>query len=54
MFYRNLPRLSVDIDLLYLPMGERNVALESIREALTRISNRIHEAHTRGKNPEGA
>ena len=33
LFIRNLPRLSVDIELVYLPMYEREVALTNIREA---------------------
>lgn len=41
LFYRNLPRLSVDIDLLYLPMEGREEALTNIKEALGRISARI-------------
>ena len=41
LFYRDLPRLSVDIDLLYLPMENREEALENIKAALTRISQRI-------------
>lgn len=41
LFYRPLPRLSVDIDLLYLPMEEREQALPAIRAALTRISDLI-------------
>jgi hypothetical protein len=43
LFYRPLPRLSVDIDLLYIPMDEKDQALENIRAALTRISNLIHQ-----------
>lgn len=38
LFYRKLPRLSVDIDLLYLPAEPREVSLKNIREALTRLS----------------
>lgn len=41
LFYRPLPRLSVDIDLLYIPMDNRDTALKNIREALTRISEKI-------------
>lgn len=41
LFYRNLPRLSVDIDLLYLPFAGREEALISIRAALTRLSQLI-------------
>jgi len=41
LFYRELPRLSVDIDLLYLPSEEREEALANIREALSRLSELI-------------
>lgn len=41
LFYRELPRLSVDIDLLYLPAEERNEALVNIRAALSRLSELI-------------
>jgi len=43
LFYRRLPRLSVDIDLLYIPMDERRIALANIRAALTRISDLIRK-----------
>ena len=38
LFVRDFPRLSVDIDLVYLPMNERDEALQEIREALDDIS----------------
>lgn len=38
LFFRALPRLSVDIDLLYLPSERREEALVNIRAALTRLS----------------
>lgn len=41
LFYRDLPRLSVDIDLLYLPMEDRDASLENIRAALARITDSI-------------
>ena len=41
LFYRELPRLSVDIDLLYLPPEGREEALANIREALSRLSKLI-------------
>lgn len=41
LFYRELPRLSVDIDLLYLPSEAREEALVNIREALSRLSELI-------------
>ena len=42
VFVRELPRLSVDIDLVYLPMNNREEALMHITEALSRIENRIN------------
>ncbi len=43
LFVRNLPRLSVDIDLTYLPIKDRNEALAEIEQALKRIAQRILE-----------
>jgi predicted nucleotidyltransferase component of viral defense system len=40
-FVRELPRLSVDIDLTYLPVNERNFALDDISGALIRLSKEI-------------
>ncbi|MEM5585918.1 nucleotidyl transferase AbiEii/AbiGii toxin family protein [Roseibium sp. AS2] len=37
LFVRNLPRLSVDIDLMYLPMHDRPKALAEIDAAMKRI-----------------
>ena len=42
-FVRNLPRISVDIDLVYLPVGERDVSLNAISSALLRISRDIEK-----------
>ena len=44
LFVRDFPRLSVDIDLTYLPMEERGVALPAARAALQRIGRRVAEA----------
>jgi predicted nucleotidyltransferase component of viral defense system len=41
LFYRDLPRLSVDIDLTYLPIKERAESLVEIDQALDRISAAI-------------
>lgn len=41
LFVLNLPRLSVDIDLTYVEIGERNESLTAINEALQRIKARI-------------
>ncbi len=37
LFVRELPRLSVDIDLTYLPFDDRDTALENISASLARI-----------------
>lgn len=41
LFVRDLPRLSVDIDLVFLPMLERDKALRAITNALTDIGDAI-------------
>jgi predicted nucleotidyltransferase component of viral defense system len=40
-FFRDLPRVSVDIDLVYLPVGERDLSLREISDALVRISRNV-------------
>jgi predicted nucleotidyltransferase component of viral defense system len=40
-FLRDLPRLSVDIDLTYLPINDRETSLTDIDKALLRISERV-------------
>ena len=42
-FLRDLPRLSVDIDLTYLPINDREAALSDIDKALLRISERVEK-----------
>ena len=37
LFYRDMPRLSIDIDLTYLPVADRQSSLEEIDDALDRI-----------------
>jgi predicted nucleotidyltransferase component of viral defense system len=41
LFYRDLPRLSVDIDLTYLPVKDRNESLSEINNAMDRIAGAI-------------
>lgn len=41
LFVRDLPRLSIDIDLTYLPIANRDQSLAEIDEALRRIGVRI-------------
>ncbi len=39
LFYRNLPRLSVDIDLVYLPLESRLVSCKNIHIILQNVGN---------------
>ena len=41
LFVRDMPRLSVDIDLTYIPLEERGESLKNINDALIRIKERI-------------
>lgn len=41
LFVRDMPRLSVDIDLTYLPLESRPISLAAITAALNRIAQRI-------------
>lgn len=41
LFLRSMPRLSVDIDLTYLPFDSRETALDNISDSLNRIRKRI-------------
>ena len=42
LFVRNFPRLSVDIDLTYLPLEPRDIALANARAAMVRITEQIN------------
>jgi predicted nucleotidyltransferase component of viral defense system len=48
-FWRNFPRLSVDIDLTYLPIKDRDKSLDDIKKGVQHIaeiiSERIHGAY---------
>lgn len=41
LFYRDMPRLSVDIDLVYVPLADRIDSLEEISWELKAIADRI-------------
>lgn len=41
LFYLNLPRLSVDIDLVYLPLQDRKASFEQIQQGLNNITSRL-------------
>ena len=43
-FIRDLPRLSVDIDLTYLPVQDRPTSLAAINAAMLRIADRVVKA----------
>lgn len=43
LFVRDMPRLSVDIDLTYLPIEDRETSLQNIAEALERIKANIQK-----------
>ena len=44
LFLRNMPRLSIDIDLTYLPFDNRETALTNISDTLGRIRERIEKS----------
>jgi predicted nucleotidyltransferase component of viral defense system len=41
LFVRNLPRLSVDIDLVYLPVANREQSLNDVRNGMDRVGERL-------------
>lgn len=43
LFVRDMPRLSVDIDLTYLPFDDRSTALQKISDALGRIKTNLEK-----------
>jgi predicted nucleotidyltransferase component of viral defense system len=57
LFVRDMPRLSVDIDLTYLPVADRASSLKEIDAALKRIAQRIGSgipgAHVNKSAPKG-
>ena len=44
LFLRDMPRLSVDIDLTYIPVEDRDTSLAGIDDALFKITNYIERA----------
>lgn len=43
LFYQDLPRLSVDLDLVYLPLDKRATAIDNINNALLRIQGNLQK-----------
>lgn len=55
LFVRDLPRLSVDIDLAYIGFENRETAFTNINNALQRITNNLNHANLRAvlqKSPD--
>lgn len=52
-FLREMPRLSVDIDLTYLPLEDRNTSLKNISDALKRIAERFKKVNPKAMIQEG-
>jgi len=59
LFVRDLPRLSVDIDLMYLPVEPRNVSLKNIAKIFEDMADaiesnmkqtKVHKLYQRGDN----
>jgi predicted nucleotidyltransferase component of viral defense system len=44
LFYRDMPRRSVDIDLVYLPLKDRDESLKEISDSLNQLSEEIMSA----------
>lgn len=53
LFVRDMPRLSVDLDLTYLPLHPRAEALAAIDAALKRIARRIRDSVPGAEVAEG-
>lgn len=53
LFYRDLPRLSVDIDLTYLPNHDRNESLAGIRDGLTALAQDLRNFGAKVKLQDG-
>lgn len=58
LFHHNMPRLSVDIDLTYIPFGERQKDLSAISGLLLKLSERLKkiipglQTHTQNQDGE--
>lgn len=45
LFVRDMPRISIDVDLTYLPLENRAASLENISNALARIKTRLEKIY---------
>ena len=46
LFVRDMPRLSVDIDLTYIPLESRDASIKGISSGLTAIADKIKSSIT--------
>ena len=53
MFYQDMPRISVDIDLTWLPVADRSASLQDIDDALNRIVDLINATTTHSEVSAG-
>lgn len=49
LFVRNMPRLSVDIDLTYIPVRDRTTSLLAINEILNTIESHVRKVQVQAK-----
>ncbi|MDD3701385.1 MAG: nucleotidyl transferase AbiEii/AbiGii toxin family protein [Bacteroidales bacterium] len=49
LFQLNMPRLSVDIDLTYLPLEDRNTSLKNIEQSLATLKQNIEKVYPQTK-----
>lgn len=54
LFFSEMPRLSVDIDLCYLPLTSRNEALEDIRSFTQKLSSQLSSIGLRCRSKENS
>lgn len=54
LFYADMPRLSVDIDLVYLPLNSREEALTQMKSALTGYKEKFNKSGLQAQMTEGS
>ncbi len=53
LFYADMPRLSVDIDLVYLPLNSREEALKEMKSTLTHCKEKLNKSGLQAQMTEG-
>jgi predicted nucleotidyltransferase component of viral defense system len=54
LFYADMPRLSVDIDLVYLPLNSREEALKEMKSVLTHYKEKLNKSGLHAQMTEGS